>query len=157
MVGFDIYEPLAQLDDHIRTSGYTDERGRSIGAWWGEAGLENQLKLAGLLARGHRTGPAAMAAAWQAMSDPGVVVKGVATGMQVRDALGKLRPKQDRNFDGKLDVEIPLPGGRVGVDLDADGDIDIIESEVMGYGQPRPLVGLGTDEDEYYDDSDHWS
>ena len=157
MLDFDVYEPLAQLDEHIRTHEYVDHAGRPLAAWWCGAGTQDQLKFAGLLARGHKTGPAAMAAAWQAMSDPGVVVKSVATGMQVRDALGKVRPGRDRNFDGKTDVEVALPGGRIGVDLDADGDIDLIEAEVMGYSQPRPLIGLGTDEDEYYDDSDHWS
>lgn len=90
------------------------------------------------------------------LTDPGFVVKAISTAQTVRGVTGSRAPR-DRNHDGVPDREIRLSPTQVAVDVDRDGDIDMIEVESMPSWAPTPYVGLGVDDDEYNDNSDHWA
>lgn len=149
---FETINAVRELDESIRTMGpavHTDK----LQAYWGQCSWDDRVKLAAALAAGAR-GPGGWGHILGGLADPSTFLRTINTAKQIHTATTVRVPK-DRNLDGKLDVEVDLGRGRRGIDLDADGDIDLVE--VMPDPVGPGVVGLGNTEEDFVDDSDHWA
>lgn len=150
---FETTNAVRELDESIRTMNPAPHTQR-LQDYWGRCSWDDRVKLAAALAPGVR-GPGGWGRVLGGLADPATFLRTLNTAKQLRTTTVSVRSPRDRNLDGKLDVEVDMGSGRRGIDLDADGDIDVIEvlPDISGPG----VVGLGNTEEDFVDDSDHWA